>query len=138
MARWKDCRSKEPRCALTVDLRIRMLEHDRLLSKGEKQVRQLQEEMTSGRRNLLHTDSSVAFTPERDDKYGRDIRQLENELKKQEAPVERLQVDAMEDAKAINGYLNTPSRTACQFHSRCPRQGSPSVEQLPKGRTPSR
>ena len=54
-----------------------MLEHDRLLSKGEKQGRQLQEEMT-GKWNPLMSDGSVAYTPRRDDKYEKDIRRLEN------------------------------------------------------------
>ena len=54
-----------------------MLEHEQLFSKGERQVRQLQEELTSRRRKALETDGSAAGIRERDDYNEKDIRGLE-------------------------------------------------------------
>ena len=45
-----------------------MLEHDKLLSQGEKQVCQLQEKLASERRKPREADEAVASIPERDEK----------------------------------------------------------------------
>ena len=93
-------------------------ERDKLLTRGEKQVRQIHEELTCERVNQTGTDKSVAQIPERDDDIVKSIRPLESELTRQQAHPDRMQVDTTEDAKTVNDYLKQVHTIVSEVYSK--------------------
>ena len=83
------------------------MEHDKLLCRGEAQVRQLGTELQvkgSGTVNLEGGPHS--YIPERDEQRTKEVHRLTTTVANQQDKIKKLQKDAVEDAKAIHEYLN--------------------------------
>ena len=66
----------------------------------------------------LRPQKSVACILERDDKVVKDRRRLEAELTRQQAQLDRMQTDTMEDAKTVTDYLNHVHALVSEVHSK--------------------
>ena len=62
--------------------------------------------------------------PERDDQNKRDIRCFEDELRRPQVHLDRMQVDAKEDAKAVNSYLNKVHEMVVELHAKLDADGA--------------
>ena len=89
-----------------LDLWSRMSERDKSLARGEKQVRQIQEELTRERADQSAVARPVANLPKRDDNAVKDVWRLESELTRQQVQLDKMQRDTVEDAKAVTDNLN--------------------------------
>ena len=92
---------------LVSELRDRIIEHDKLLSRGEAQVRQLKAELQVHGTGIAKSENGLQTPfPEMDEQVVKEIHHMTVTAANQEDKVEKMQKDAVGDAKAINEYLN--------------------------------
>ena len=87
------------------ELRSKMSEHEKMFSKGEKQMRQLQEDVTDVKNRPSESRVMTDFSPERDRRHEKNLQRLEGEVRRQQTQQDRMQVDTTEDAKTVKNYL---------------------------------
>ena len=100
------------------DLRSNVSEHEKKFNEGERQMRQLQEDMAGVRNQPSGSGIKSEVFPARDERIEKELQRVSDELRRQQVRFDQMQEDSIEDAKAIKNYLDEVHEMVTQMHQR--------------------
>ena len=103
------------------DLRSQLTTYDKRFHEGERQMRRLREKVKTMQQSQMN---DARMYPEVNSRF-------EGELRKQQQRYDRMREDSVEDAKAINSYLDQAHEMVTDLHRRQDSSSSTSAQKRP-------